>query len=82
MGDQISRTGTYHAVDGTDPSDVSDGTWELSDDEKTLTLEKGTNAEVVVSVRTLSDTDFEFFVDLSDEADLPVNTIAITSLLS
>jgi hypothetical protein len=70
---EFKKDGTYHAVDGT--GDVSDGQWELSTDEKKLTIDKDTNAETVLDVTTLNDTDLVLDVDMTGETGFPEGTI-------
>lgn len=58
---------TYTTSDGVDHQD---GNWEISADEKTLTVDKGTAHEDQVPIRTLTDTALVFEVDESDLVDI------------
>lgn len=75
---EFKKDGKYRAVDG---ADISDGTWELSTDEKVLTLDKGTNYEGVIDITTLNDTELVFDVDVTDDYDFPENTIEYHALI-
>lgn len=66
----FKNDGTYETkVSGSTPT--SSGKWEISSDEKTVTVDKGTDHEDVVPVTTLTDTSLVIGLDFSDEIDLP-----------
>lgn len=50
---EFKSDGTYVSGDGTS---TGSGKWELSADEKTLTVDKGTSSEIIFNVDTLTDT--------------------------
>ncbi|MEM6644490.1 MAG: hypothetical protein AAF616_16035, partial [Bacteroidota bacterium] len=63
--------GTY---EGSDASGTETGTWELSSDEKVLTLDKGTDLETVIAVVSVTDSQFTGtissteFIELDEES--------------
>lgn len=84
-GDDIEAEGVIEfKKDGTysDGSDDTSGKWELSADEKSLVLDKGTNSEITIGVPTLSDTQLVLDLDLTEDYGFPPNTIQYHALLT
>lgn len=68
---EIKSDGKYELVDGTDKDT---GTWELSGDGKTLTLDKGTIDQQVAQVTTLDGTAMVLDIDLSGDLGFPTSS--------
>jgi hypothetical protein len=60
---EFKSDGKYEGIDS---SGAFDGTWELSPDGKTLTLDKGTSDEVVGAVTKLDNADLVLEMDLTE----------------
>jgi len=69
---QIKSDGTY-IMTGTDMND--DGTWELSSDGKTLTLDKGTEYEMVFDVESLTKSTLTILSQQSLEDDFNADSV-------
>lgn len=76
---EFNNDGKYGAVDG---SDVTNGTWELSSDEKILLLDRGTGGETSLEVNKLNDTELVLDADLTEDLDFPPNTIEYHGILT
>lgn len=68
---EIKGDGTYEETDG---SQKSTGTWELSSDGKTLTIDKGTQDQAVATVQKLDGSSLELDFDYSGDLGFPTST--------
>ncbi len=71
---EFKTDGTYRAVD--ESGSVSTGKWELTSDNKTLTIDKGTADETVFTVKTLTASNLNLSASVEDD-DMGVDDFVI-----
>lgn len=70
---EFTANGSYTRED--DDSMESTGKWEMSSDNKTLTIDKGTNSEVISQVTTFTETELVIDMDFTKVLGFPKNTL-------
>lgn len=68
----IKKGGTYQNTSG---GSTDKGTWDLSSDGKTLTLDRATANETIFTVKTLTNTNLNLSAELSDDTSGDMLTI-------
>lgn len=66
---EFKADGSYSANDG---SSTSTGTWQISDNQQTLTLDQGTADEATMQVKVLTSTNLELELAVEESVQMPV----------